>query len=47
MMEIASFIPIPESAQELPDRGIFRVEVDSPNLALNLSAFLGEFLKDR
>jgi hypothetical protein len=46
-MEIASFIPIPGSAGELPDRGIVRGEMDSPILAPHLSAFLGEFLKAR
>jgi len=47
MMAIASFIPIPGSAGELPDRGMFCGEMDSPSLAPHLSAFLGEFLKTR
>jgi hypothetical protein len=45
MMAIASFIPIPGSAEELPDRGIVCGGMDSPSLAPHLSAFLGEFLK--
>jgi len=47
MMAIASFIPIPGSAGELPDRGIVSGGMDSPGLAPHLSAFLGEFLKTR
>jgi hypothetical protein len=47
MMAIASFIHIPGSAGELPDRGIVRGGMDSPSLAPHLSAFLGEFLKTR
>jgi hypothetical protein len=47
MIEIASFIPIPGSAGELPDRGIVRGEMDSPSLTPHLSAFLGGFLKAR
>jgi hypothetical protein len=45
MMAIASFIPIPGSAGELPDRGMVCGEMDSPSLAPHLSAFPGEFLK--
>jgi len=47
MRAIACFILLPEPVRESPNQGSVRREINPPGLAPNLSAFLGEFLKER